>query len=227
MLDFTKSPLVPVVVQDEISGAIRMVAFANELAVRRTLETGLATFFSRSRGELWEKGRTSGHTLQVSEVLVDCDADALVYLAKPTGPTCHTGAPSCFFRRLTLDPGTGAFVLHEVADGAPGEGAPTMLAKLEGVLEARKTDVADKSYTKSLYDGGPGKIGEKLREEAGELAVAVAEEDDARVVDEAADLLFHALVALRSRDVDVRDVLAELARRMGTSGHEEKRRRGH
>jgi phosphoribosyl-ATP pyrophosphohydrolase/phosphoribosyl-AMP cyclohydrolase len=206
--------LVPVVAQDHVTGEIRMLAWATPEAVRATLETGHATFYSRSRGELWEKGATSGNTLDVVSVLVDCDGDALVYLVAPRGPTCHTGAPSCFFRRLSE---TGR--LEEPASAA------TVLARLDAVLLARKEASAEKSYAKSLYDAGPAKIGEKLREEADELARAVATEDEGRVVSEAADVLFHVMVALRSRHVGIDAVLQELERRAGTGGLEEKKRR--
>ena len=207
-------PLLPVVVQDHVTGEVRMLAWASAEAVRATLDTGRATFFSRSRGKLWVKGETSGHTLDVVSVLVDCDADALVYLVVPHGPTCHTGAPTCFFRRLTE--------AGELAEPAP---ASTLLARLDAVLLARRAATAEKSYAKSLYDAGPAKIGEKLREEADELARAVAAESDDRVVSEAADVLFHVMVALRSRDLGVDAMLRELERRAGTGGHEEKKRR--
>ncbi len=189
-----------------------MVAYANEEAVRRTLATGRATFFSRSRAELWEKGKTSGNALLVSDVLVDCDSDCLVYLVTPQGPSCHTGKPSCFFRRL------------DEAGRTTDEAVtlPTLLQRLESTLEARKSSTAQKSYAKSLFDGGPDKIGAKLREEADELARAVANESDERVTNEAADLIFHTLVALRARGIDIASVLAELDRRAGRSGHEEK-----
>jgi phosphoribosyl-AMP cyclohydrolase / phosphoribosyl-ATP pyrophosphohydrolase len=206
--------LVPVVAQDHVTGEIRMLAWASPEAVQLTLETGRATFFSRSRGELWEKGKTSGNGLAVVSVLVDCDDDALVYLVAPSGPTCHTGAPSCFFRELGRS-------------GVPGERTTpaTLLARLDAVLEARRGANASASYTKSLYEAGPARIGAKLREEAGELADAVASESDERVTSEAADVLFHVMIALRSRGIGVEAVLHELERRSGTSGHEEKKQR--
>lgn len=217
-MQYDEQGLIPVVAQDHLTGAVRMVAFATEQAVRLTLETNRATFWSRSRGELWEKGRTSGHTLDVTGVLVDCDTDCLVYLVSARGPTCHTGAPTCFFRRVVLDGGAVAVSDREVP-------AATLLGRLEEVLEARKASHGKASYTKSLYDGGASKIGEKLLEEAGELARAVAGEDDARVASEAADVLFHVMVALRSRGMAFESVLRELDRRAGTSGHDEKRAR--
>ena len=218
MLQLDENGLLPVVAQDQVTGEVRMVAFASLEAVRLTLETGHATFWSRSRKELWEKGATSGNVLRVSGVLVDCDADCLVYLVTPAGPTCHTGAPSCFFRRLELDAGE----VRVRDDRVP---ASTLLGRLEGVLTSRLEATAAKSYTKSLYDGGPTKIGGKLREEADELARAVADETNERVVSEAADVVFHVMVALRSRGVAFDDVLRELERRTGTSGHDEKRTR--
>jgi phosphoribosyl-AMP cyclohydrolase / phosphoribosyl-ATP pyrophosphohydrolase len=217
-VQFDEQGLLPVVAQDHLTGQVRMVAFATEKAVALTLETGRATFWSRSRGELWEKGRTSGNWMAVKGVLVDCDADCLIYLVAPSGPTCHTGAPSCFYRRAQLEGGKLCVTDSEV----PGA---TLLARLEAVLEARKASDAKASYAKSLYEGGATKIGEKLLEEAGELSRAVAGEDRERVASEAADVLFHVMVALRSRGVPFEDVLRELDRRTGTSGHDEKRAR--
>jgi len=200
-----------VVVQDALTGEIRMVAHANEEAVAATQRTGKATFFSRSRGRLWQKGESSGNAVAVRRILVDCDEDALVYEGDPSGPSCHTGAESCFYRTLG---GEGA---------AP---AQTLLVRLERELEARKTSTASKSYTRSLYEGGPAAIGAKIREEADEVARAIAGEDAARVAAEAADLVYHLMVGLRARGVAVREVLATLDARMGESGHEEKARRG-
>jgi phosphoribosyl-ATP pyrophosphohydrolase/phosphoribosyl-AMP cyclohydrolase len=217
-LTFDDRGLIPVVAQDHLTGEVRMVAYATEEAVVRTLSSGRATFWSRSRGELWEKGSTSGHVLAVRSVLVDCDRDCLVYLVDPEGPTCHTGSPTCFFQRVELDEGGLRVAGVEVP-------APTLLGRLEGVLEARKASDAKASYAKSLYEAGAARIGAKLIEEAGELSRAIAGEDDGRVVAEAADVLFHVLVGLRSRGVAFEQVLRELDRRAGTSGHDEKRAR--
>src|SRR5579863_9216358 len=141
-LKFDEHGLLPVVVQDRLTGEIRMVAYATDEAIRRTVETGLATFFSRSRGELWVKGQTSGNAIRVSRVLVDCDADCVVYSGEARGPSCHTGAASCFFRMLD---GTTL---------APVKMEQTLVQTLEGVLEARKESSGKTSYTKSLYDRG-------------------------------------------------------------------------
>jgi phosphoribosyl-ATP pyrophosphohydrolase/phosphoribosyl-AMP cyclohydrolase len=210
-ITFDDHGLVPVIVQDRLTGDIRMFAFATEEAVRMTLETGRATFWSRSRGELWQKGRTSGNEVRVDRVLVDCDADCLVYSGEPNGNSCHTGAPSCFFQMLDAD------VLSQAS-----ELPQTLLATLEAVLESRKASTAAASYTKSLYEKGAAAIGAKIREEAGELAQAIEVEGDNRVVSEAADTLYHVLVGLRSRAIPFRRVLGELARRLAVSGHEEK-----
>ncbi|MCC6873809.1 MAG: bifunctional phosphoribosyl-AMP cyclohydrolase/phosphoribosyl-ATP diphosphatase HisIE [Sandaracinaceae bacterium] len=206
--------LVTVVAQDYRSGEIRMIAHATTEAVERTLETGEAHFFSRSRGRLWRKGEESGNVLHVLEVWVDCDADALVYLVEPRGPSCHTGRPTCFFRRL--DAGGAE---HERGRAQP------VLARLEVELEARRASSAERSYTRSLLDGGAPKIGAKLREEADELARALEGESDDRVAAEAADVVYHLLVGLMHRGLHLADVEAELARRFGVSGHDEKKGR--
>ena len=208
--------LIPAVAQDRLTGQIRMVAWMNAEALERTLVTGRATFFSRSRGALWEKGETSGHVLRVHAVYADCDADTLLLSVDPVGPSCHTGRPSCFFRAVD-------------ADGAirdlPRE-ATAFLGELEAELRDRAAAPAGTSYTRALLDGGPAKLAEKLAEEAGELGAALSGESDERVASEAADLVYHLLVALRLRGIDLRRVIEVLASRAGTSGLAEKARRG-
>lgn len=211
-LQYNERGLIPAVVQDRLTGQLRMVAWMNSEALARTLETGRATFYSRSRNELWEKGQTSGNHLNVAAVIADCDADTLLVLADPQGPTCHTGRPSCFFRRVLSD---GA--LEEL----PVDAQP-FLEELEDVIRQRQSSSAERSYTRSLLDGGPELVGSKIREESDELARAIAEESDERVAAEAADLVYHLLVGLRSRGVELRAVLSVLSARSGTSGHAEK-----
>ena len=201
-LKWDPAGLVTVVVQDRVTGEVRMVAHADREAVGRTVESGEGWFWSRSRGELWRKGATSGNTLRVVEVREDCDADCLLYLVEPSGPSCHTGKRSCF---------------------APS--APVMV-RLWDELEARRASTGQTSYTRSLLDGGVAKIAAKVREEGEELARAIEGEGDERVVAEAADVVYHAMVALLARGRTWRDVEAELARRAGTSGIEEKASRG-
>jgi phosphoribosyl-ATP pyrophosphohydrolase/phosphoribosyl-AMP cyclohydrolase len=206
--------LVTVVVQDALTGEVRMVAWADREALARTVATGEAHFFSRSRGRLWRKGETSGNVLLVRALLLDCDGDSALVLVEPHGPTCHTGAPSCFFRALD----GGAWT--EQSRPLP------MMDRLEAALRARAEGASDRSYTRALLDAGPEKIGAKLREEADELARAVASESEARVAGEAADLVYHACVGLLARGVPWRVVLEELSRRFGTSGLDEKAARG-
>lgn len=198
--------LVTVVVQDRMTGEVRMVAHATPEAVEQTITTRRATFWSRSRNAIWVKGETSGNALHVAEVHTDCDRDAVLYLVDPVGPTCHTGAANCFIESL---------------DGSSLVAAP-LLARLESVLDSRRGATATKSYTKSLFDAGAPKIAAKILEEGGELARAVESESDERVVSEAADVVYHALVGLLHRGLSFRDVEAELARRFGVSGHDEK-----
>lgn len=206
--------LVPCIVQDAVTDVVLMLAWMNAEALRRTRETGAVHFWSRSRQALWKKGETSGHTLAVVEIRIDCDLDAVLVRARPAGPTCHTGATSCFFHRDAA--GTDA-----VDDGP----APPILHRLAQVIEARRAATAENSYTRSLLDAGMPKILAKIAEEHGELAAELPSGEDAKVVHETADLLFHVMVGLAARRIPLEAVLAELTRRFGTSGHVEKAQR--
>jgi phosphoribosyl-ATP pyrophosphohydrolase/phosphoribosyl-AMP cyclohydrolase len=223
-LKFDGDGLVTAVAQDRATGEIRMVGWMNSEAVEQTLATGLATFYSRSRQKLWVKGETSNHRLHVHGVIADCDADTLLLLVDPEGPTCHTGRPNCFFRPMTKD---GPAPLAPPADEAlarpNGEArALPYLFELESVVRERQASTAERSYTRSLLDGGAPLVSRKLTEEAGELAQALNSESNARVTSEAADVLYHLLVSLRVRDVSFREVVVELAARSSQSGHAEK-----
>lgn len=211
-LTWDAAGLVTVVVQDHMTGTVRMVAHANEEALRRTLDTGEAHFFSRSRKALWRKGESSGNVIRVAEVWVDCDADAVLYLGDPAGPSCHTGAESCFFTRGDA---------NETNAARPAAASP-QLARLWTELEARRGATGTNSYTRALLDAGTAKIGAKLREEADELARALDGESNERVISECADVVYHALVGLLARGVTLREVEVELARRSGVSGLDEK-----
>ncbi len=206
-LKFDERGLIPAIVQDRLTGEVRMMAWMNREALDRTLETHKATFYSRSRQRLWMKGEESGNTLAVHQVLADCDGDTLLVLCDPNGPSCHTGADNCFFRPLS---------------GGDDSVAKPFLETLEAVLEERKSSTGDKSYTRSLFDGGVEKIGRKIREEAGEVVEALASESDERVASEAADVLYHLLVGLRLRKVRFRGVIEVLSNRFGVGGHVEK-----
>jgi phosphoribosyl-ATP pyrophosphohydrolase/phosphoribosyl-AMP cyclohydrolase len=214
-LKWDAAGLVTVVVQDERSGEIRMVAHANADALRETLTTGFAHFYSRSRGALWKKGETSGHTIEVREIWTDCDGDALVYVAEPAGPSCHTERTTCFFRRVTEE---------GVTDDATAHARPALSA-LFAELEARRSAPGTSSYTRKLLDGGAPAINAKIVEEAGEVVRAIEREAGDRVISEAADVLYHLFVGLLWRDLSLRDVQGELLRRSGVSGLLEKARR--
>lgn len=216
-LNYDDRGLVAVIAQDAETGEVRMMAYADPVALQETLRTGLAHFYSRSRKKLWKKGASSGHTLRVRSVWVDCDGDTLIYMVDPQGPSCHTGAETCFFRRLD----EGGKLLQDEDDSS----APTLL-RLERTLLKRKSSDAGASYTKSLLEGGTSKVDEKIREEAAELGQALTGESNQRVGSEAGDLLYHLLVGLVLREVPLRALLTELSGRFGTSGHREKASRG-
>jgi phosphoribosyl-AMP cyclohydrolase / phosphoribosyl-ATP pyrophosphohydrolase len=192
LLVYDERGLVPCVVQDWNTGEVLTLAYMNELALEQTRATGELHLWSRSRQELWHKGATSGNTQAVRALRVDCDGDALVALVEPAGPACHTGERTCFHRG-ELDP------------GAPYETLPA----LERTLEERARERPAGSYTVQLLDD-PTLIGEKVMEEAEEVSRAAREEIDLRVDEEAADLLYHLLVLLRSRGRSLSDAEAVL-----------------
>lgn len=197
-LRFDERGLIPVVAQDFGSGEVLTLAYANEESLRLTVETGELHFYSRSREEIWRKGETSGNVLKLRQLRYDCDGDAIVALVEPTGPACHTGARSCFYREL------GGSASTEVdAPGVPGEPAPAVhetLATLERTLRSRAAERPEGSYTVQLLDD-PKLIGEKVEEEAEEVVRAAREESEERVAEEAADLLYHLAVLLAAREV--------------------------
>lgn len=193
-IDFDKAGgLVPAVVQDATSGVLLMVGFMDRAALDATLASGKVTFFSRSKGRLWTKGETSGHHLEVVSVDADCDDDTIRVLARPHGPTCHRGTPTCF-------------------DPAP---QPTLafLATLDELVATRERERPDGSYTTKLFDAGVRRIAQKVGEEGVETALAAVSQDDPALLGEAADLVFHLLVLLRARGLSLADVVAELAKR--------------
>ena len=184
---FDERGLAPCVIQDAGTGEVLTLAWVNAEALERTIATGEMHLWSRSRDELWRKGATSGNVQRVRELRYDCDADAVLALVEPAGPACHTGERTCFFR---------------AADGAPQPVAHEALPALERTIDARRAERPDGSYTARLLDD-PALIGEKVREEADEVARAVAGESDERVAEEAADLLYHLEVALASRGLGI------------------------
>lgn len=203
-ITFDERGLVPVVAQDERTGEVLMLAWADAEALRLTRETGRAHYWSRSRRALWAKGDTSGHVQHVAEVRVDCDADAVLYRVRQEGPACHTGERSCFHRAVA-DGGA-------LEGGADGRG---LLHRIEAVLAARDAERPEGSYTTYLFTQGVDKILKKVGEEAVETVIAAKNDGTAELVGESADLLFHLLVLWRARGVAVDDVLDELAGRFG------------
>ncbi|MBB3837186.1 phosphoribosyl-ATP pyrophosphohydrolase/phosphoribosyl-AMP cyclohydrolase [Runella defluvii] len=195
-INFSKSPdgLVPAVVQDEETGKVLMVGYMNAEALAKTEAEKVVTFFSRSKQRLWTKGETSGHFLQVKTVLVDCDQDTILVKAHPIGPTCHTGADTCFFEK--------------------NEGKASFLNYLQKqIIRDRKNNPSDASYTSKLFARGVNKIAQKVGEEAVELVIEAKDSNDDLFKGEAADLLFHYLILLEQRGLDLDDIVDVLKTR--------------
>ena len=197
--------LIPAVAQETATGEVLMVAWMDQEALAKTLETGLAHYWSRSRRALWRKGETSGHEQHVDGVYADCDGDTLLVQVHQAGVACHTGARTCFFTRLE-----GGAV--PALSGA----GPAMLEVLERVLQSRKVERPEGSYTAGLFARGEAQICRKIGEEATEVVTAaLGGEGDPRVISEVADLWFHTMVLLASRGIPLRRVFEELAARHG------------
>jgi len=210
---FGADGLVPVVTQESRSGDVLMVAFANQDALDRTLATGLAHYYSRSRGTLWQKGETSGHVQRVVEVRLDCDSDTVLYRVEQTGPACHTGTRTCFSTVLSGAGAPWAGGKRGSEDGQQEDPGGHLLSRLARTIAQRAAGRPEGSYTAELLAQGVGKASQKVGEEAVEVVVAANSEDDERLASEAADLLYHLLVLLQSRGVPLDVVLQELERR--------------
>jgi phosphoribosyl-ATP pyrophosphohydrolase/phosphoribosyl-AMP cyclohydrolase len=209
---FDERGLVPCVAQDWATGEVLTLAYMNSDALRLTRETREVHFWSRSREESWRKGESSGNVLALRQLRYDCDLDAVVALVDPAGPACHTGERSCFYR--DLEGGARPDRDAAPAAGEPAPAAHEALAALERTIDDRRRERPQGSYTVELLDD-PGLIGEKVREEADEVARAAAGESDERVAEEAADVLYHLAVLLRSREVSVATVMEALNGRRG------------
>ncbi|MEO7277047.1 MAG: bifunctional phosphoribosyl-AMP cyclohydrolase/phosphoribosyl-ATP diphosphatase HisIE [Sphingomicrobium sp.] len=184
--------LLPALVQDGRTGRMLMLGYMNREALAATLDTSLATFFSRSRQRLWQKGETSGNQLIVRGLFSDCDNDALLVLADPNGPTCHLGTPSCFAAELT---------------------GPAWLSELSAIIAERARSGDPLSYTRRLLDEGPERIGKKIGEEGVEVALAGVSRDSAGCAEEVADLIYHVSVLMEARGFGWEDVIARLQER--------------
>lgn len=184
--DFSKNAdaLLPVIIQDQYSNKVLMLGFMNEEAWNKTNIEKKVTFFSRSKNRLWTKGETSGNFLIVKEILTDCDNDTVLIKVKPAGPVCHTGNDTCF---------------NEI-------NTPFTLEKLEEIINERKNNPSENSYTSSLFGKGINKIAQKVGEEAVELVIESKDDDEEKFLGEAADLLFHYLVLLQAKGFTLKDV---------------------
>ena len=183
--------LIPAVIQDNITSSVLMVGYMNKDSLKITIESGEVTFFSRSKNRLWTKGEESGNKLMLSDIGLDCDKDTLLVKALPLGPTCHTGTTSCFDDKFLCT---------------------DMIKKLEGIIDERAASTNTDSYIVSLFDKGVKEIAKKVNEEAGETAIS-AVSNDGRIIEEAADLVFHLLVLLRSQNKNMKDVTDKLYER--------------
>jgi phosphoribosyl-ATP pyrophosphohydrolase/phosphoribosyl-AMP cyclohydrolase len=203
ILDWSRHELIPGIVQDARTGEVRMLGYLSEESYGRTIETGLVHFYSRSRERIWLKGETSGNVLRLVDARLDCDGDAMLLRVIPTGPTCHTGASSCFLAAPIAS-------TIEAVDG------PTVIADVADVVASRRRERPEGSYTTYLFDQGVDKIGKKIGEEAAEVIIAAKNGDPAPLASEASDLIYHLLVMLEACDVPLDLVWATLAQRRGS-----------
>lgn len=203
VLKFDKDGLIPAVIQDEVTKKVLMVAYMNKESLQRTFEEKKAVFFSRSRGELWLKGETSGNYMNVISVDIDCDGDCLLISVKPDGPACHTGEESCFFRRTD----------GEKVFAGPAETGADILPRLQAVAEDRLKNPKEGSYTNYLFSKGEDKILKKVGEEACEVVIAGKNRDKAEIAYEAADLLYHMTVMLVDNGMSWQNIFEELEKR--------------
>jgi len=216
-IDFSKNNgLIPVVVQDFDTNEVLMLAYMNEEALKKTLDTGYAHYFSRSRNKLWKKGESSGNTQEIKDIFIDCDNDTILLKVNQTGPACHTGRKSCFFTNLKT---------NEITMDKEEEIEYNFIDKLYHTLLDRKNANPETSYVSSLYHKGENSLLKKIAEEAAEFCFAVKDNDKKEIIYEAADLAFHTLIALALKNIHPEAVLEELKRREGLSGIEEKKNR--
>lgn len=210
--------LIPVVTQDATTKEVLMLAYMDKEALELTLKTNIAHYFSRSKQRIWKKGESSGHIQEVVEALVDCDDDTLLLKVNQTGVACHTGRVSCFF----TDINTNEEVSEVQVDTTTAYG---VIDTLYHVIQEKRNDDPSKSYTAKLLQGNENSMLKKIVEEAGEFTFAVKDKDEEEIVYEAADIVYHMLVAMASKNVSPDRVKQELARRFGMSGIEEKNSR--
>ena len=210
-LQFDAEGLLPCIVQDWLDGTVLMVGFMNQEAWDITQQSQRVHFWSRSRQQLWKKGETSGHELQVKEVFLDCDQDTVLVKAQPIGPTCHTGNRSCFFTSLTSTSGQGMVIPAGTAWGG-------ITQRLYEMVSDRKTTPSPDSYVSKLMEGGVDRILKKVVEEAGEVVLAGKNANREEIIYEMADLWFHSLIMLGHFSIPPDEIYQELGKRFGKSG---------
>jgi phosphoribosyl-AMP cyclohydrolase / phosphoribosyl-ATP pyrophosphohydrolase len=206
-LRFDKNGLIPAIVQDAQTHEVLTLAYMNEESLRQTLETGQTWFWSRSRNELWHKGETSGNTQAVVELISDCDHDAILIRVNPRGPACHTGLMSCFHNAIDFKPPTS----EERTD--VGNNLSDTLESLYRLIESRKLERPEGSYTSYLFEEGIDKILKKVGEEASETIIAAKNDDNRLFVGEVSDLIYHLLVLMVARGISLDQITSELERR--------------
>ena len=210
--------LIPVITQDATSNEVLMLAYMNQEALELTIKTNYAHYFSRSKQRIWKKGESSNHLQQIVEILVDCDNDTLLLKVNQEGVACHTGRKSCFFTNLT----TNETVFDVQIDTTASYG---VIDTLYHTICERKNDDPSKSYTAKLLKGKQNSMLKKIVEEAGEFTFAIKDDNTEEAIYEAADITYHVLVALASKNINPDRIKQELARRFGISGIEEKNSR--
>ena len=203
-MKFDQNGLIPAVIQDASTKEVLMVGYMNDETLKRTIESGRAVFWSRSRGETWVKGATSGNYMFVKEIRIDCDEDCLLILAEPAGPACHTGPKSCFFRKIENG---------ELKETEEELNSDDILARLMAVAQDRRKNPQPGSYTNYLFDKGADKILKKVGEEAAEVVIAGKNRDKAEISYEVADLMYHMTVMLADNDMTWNDIFEELEKR--------------
>ena len=229
--------LVPAIAQEQGTGEVLMLAYMNPEALEKTLTTGRAHYWSRSRKKLWQKGETSENIQDVVSIKYDCDLDTLLLSVRQSGPACHTGEKTCFFRTIndgedkgdakeTVAPGAAATGASPASSTGSSTGGASIITDLYDVILERKNEDPEKSYVAGLYSRGIQKIAAKIHEESAELIAAAKKEDKKEITHELCDLWFHTMVLLGKEDIPIEDVFTELRRRFGTSGLDEKASRG-
>jgi len=214
-VDWAKSELLPVIVQDEVTNEVLMMAYMNIEALQLSLETKLAHYFSRTKQRIWKKGESSNHLQHISSFMIDCDNDTLLLKIKQDGVACHTGRKSCFFTELD----SGDVTIEKSVDTDAMYG---VIDTLYHTILDRKTADPETSWTAKLLSKGDNDILKKVVEEAGEFSFAVKDKDEDEIIYECADLTYHVLVALGHMNISPDRVKQELARRFGMSGITEK-----